>query len=288
VGDRQAQPDRLHRRASLLAIAAAALPTPAMAQGRLRTVGDRLTVTEPRLLPALGRSRRLRIYLPPSYASQPARRYPVIYFHDGQNLFDDTTSYAGEWGVDETLDDLAARHGFEAIAVGIDHGEQLRMQELNPWDQDHTRRGEGFAYLKALVESVKPAIDAGYRTRPEAAHTALVGSSMGGLISHAGLHRHAEVFGLGGVFSPSFWVSPLAVRALTDAEPLRSSQRVVVYAGGREGPGMVELARAYSDQLRGQPAAQDLLVRPEAEHNERAWRQVLPLALRFLFQLPAA
>lgn len=283
-----AQAAKVHRRAALLAIAAAALPAPAMAQARPRTVGDRLTITEPWPLPALGRSRRLRIYLPPSYATQATRRYPVIYCHDGQNLFDDASSYAGEWGVDETLDDLAARHGFEAIAVGIDHGEQLRMQELNPWDHDHTRRGEGFAYLKALVETVKPAIDAGYRTRPEAAHTALIGSSMGGLISHAGLHRHTGVFGLGGVFSPSFWVSPLAARALTAAEPLRSGQRVFVYAGGREGAGMVEMARGYSDQLRGQPAAQDLLIRPEAEHNERAWRQALPLALRFLFQLPAA
>jgi predicted alpha/beta superfamily hydrolase len=283
-----AQPAKVPRRAALLAIAAAALPAPAMALARPRTVGDRLTVTEPWSLPALGRSRRLRVYLPPSYATQAARRYPVIYCHDGQNLFDDATSYAGEWGVDEALDDLAARHGFEAIAVGIDHGEQLRMQELNPWDRDQTRRGEGFAYLQALVETVKPAIDAGYRTRPEPAHTALVGSSMGGLISHAGLHRHAGVFGLGGVFSPSFWVSPLAVRGLTEAEPLRSSQRVFVYAGGREGPGMVEMARVYSDQLRGQPAAHALLVWPEAEHNERAWRQALPLALRFLFQLPAA
>jgi predicted alpha/beta superfamily hydrolase len=273
------------RRTLLAAFAASLMTATAGAQSRPSTVGPRLIVTPPMHLPALGRSRQLRIYLPPSYAASQ-RRYPVIYLHDGQNLFDDATSFAGEWGVDETLDALAAQ-GFEAIAVGIDHAGQLRMRELNPWDQDHLGRGDGFAYLQDLVQTIKPAIDAQYRTRPEAAQTALMGSSMGGLISHAGVHRHSQTFGLAGIFSPSFWLSPLAVRSLTDAEPLRDGQRVFVYAGGQEGPGMVDMARMYDDSIGRQPAAHQLLVWPDGQHNEAAWRRVLPLALRYLFQLPA-
>mgnify|MGYP001157477786 CR=1 FL=1 len=278
----------IHRRAVLLGLVATAVPTMAVAQGRLHTVGDRLIVTEPLPLPTLRRSRRLRIYLPPSYATQSTRRYPVIYLHDGQSLFDEAIGFRNEeWGVDETLDGLAARHGFEAIAVGIDNDEQMRDLEYNPWDHDHLRRGDGFAYLEDLVTTIKPAIDAGYRTRPEAPHTALIGSSKGGLITHAGLHRHAQVFGLGAILSPAFWVSPLAVLSLSTAEPVRASQRVFVYSGGREELGNIdEICRMYGEQLAGQTDAREILIWPEAEHDVAVWRKVLPLALRFLYQLP--
>jgi predicted alpha/beta superfamily hydrolase len=97
-------------------------------------------LTERLALPGLNRERTLRLYLPPSYATHPDRRYPVIYMHDGQNLFDDASSNTGEWGVDETLNELAARTGFEAIVVGIDHGGDKRGNELIPWSHAPGRR----------------------------------------------------------------------------------------------------------------------------------------------------
>ncbi len=101
--------------ALLLLLAACAAEKPS-------TAGPTVAVLHPALeMPGLDRSRTLRLYLPPGYA-QGNRRYPVIYMHDGQNLFDDATAYAGEWGIDEALDELAARTGFEAIVVGIDDG----------------------------------------------------------------------------------------------------------------------------------------------------------------------
>src|SRR6185369_7256568 len=105
------------------------------------------------------------------------RRYPVIYMHDGQNLFDDATSYAGEWGVDETLNELARSHGFEAIVVGIDNGQDRRMTELNPWDNPRFGKAEGAAYMSFIVDVVKPYVDARYRTRSDAQSTAIIGSS---------------------------------------------------------------------------------------------------------------
>ena len=102
----------------LFALLAATADVAAQDAPRLHTVGDRLQVQLPPLrYPAFGDPRTLRIYLPPGYHAAGARRYPVIYFFDGQNLFDDATSYAGEWGVDETLDHLARQQGFAAIAV---------------------------------------------------------------------------------------------------------------------------------------------------------------------------
>jgi len=235
-------------------------------------------------MPGLGRQRVLRVYLPPSYATANARRYPVIYFHDGQNVFDDATSYAGEWGADELLDRLAADAGFEAIAVGIDNGGERRMRELNPWDHPRFGNGEGFDYLRFLVETVKPAIDRQFRSQPEAASTALIGSSMGGLITQAALHRHRGTFGLGGVFSPSFWIAPQAYD-LAANEPLLATQRVFVYAGGRESASMVEEARRMAELQRAQGAQLRFVEEPAAGHNEAAWRAVLPRALAFLFEL---
>jgi predicted alpha/beta superfamily hydrolase len=243
----------------------------------------RLIVTEPLPMPGLARTRRLRVYLPPGYAEQPERRYPVVYFHDGQNVFDAATSYAGEWGADELLDRLARQQGLSVIAVGIDNGLDKRMTELNPWDHERFGKGEGFAYLRFLVETVKPYVDQRWRSRPGAASTALIGSSMGGLISFAALHRHRDVFGLGGVLSPAFWVAQKPAQTLLESEPLHAHQRVCVYAGGRESPEMVPLARRMAELQRRQSDAVQFIEEPLAEHNEAAWRAVLPRVLAHLF-----
>jgi predicted alpha/beta superfamily hydrolase len=254
---------------------------------RPSTVGDpsRLLLLPPLAMPGLNRSRTVRVYLPPSYAQSGSRRYPVVYFHDGQNVFDAATSYAGEWGADEVLDALAARTGFEAIAVAIDHGGAQRTTELNPWGNARFGAGEGEAYLAFVMRVVKPAVDAQFRTQPARAHTAMVGSSLGGLITVAALHRYGREVGAGAVLSPALWIAP-EVFGLSDSQPLLPTTRVFLYAGGRESPAMVPDAERLRDQLR--PACQlQWLVNPEANHSEPAWRAVLPQALQHLFGLPA-
>lgn len=273
----------LHRRTLLASAAGASLAwaQPARSQPRQASVADtaRFVVTDPLPMPGLGRERRVRIYLPPSYAAESARRYPVVYFHDGQNVFDAATSYAGEWGADELLDELARERGFEAIAVGIDNGAERRMRELNPWNHERFGTGEGWAYLRFVVETVKPFVDQRYRTHPQAAHTALVGSSMGGLITHAALHRHRDVFGMGGVLSPAYWLALPFIERLTLDEPLHAKQRVFVYAGGKESADMVPNARKLAGRLAQQSGAVRFLEVPDAQHNEAAWRAVLPQVL---------
>src|ERR1700744_1269361 len=104
-------------------LAACTAPAPAAPPPRASTAGPGVHVLVQRLaMPGLGRERTLRLYLPPSYESAPDRRYPVIYMHDGQNLFDDATSYAGEWGVDETMDAFARTRGLRALRGGRGQG----------------------------------------------------------------------------------------------------------------------------------------------------------------------
>jgi len=242
---------------------------------------------QPLAMPGLDRERTLRVYVPPGYAASPQKRYPVLYMHDGQNLFDDATSYVGEWGIDETMDELTRTTGFEAIVVGIDHGNERRMAELDPWPSPgHFAAPEGEAYMAFVVDTVKPWIDAHYRTRPGREDTAILGSSMGGLISDYAIHRYPQVFSKAGVFSPSYWIANPAAYNYARAHPLPADARVYLYIGGREGDESIADATRMQAVLGSSPQALTLHVVPEAEHNEKAWRPEFARAVRWLFQLP--
>lgn len=220
------------------------------------TAGPQVSqLPQPLTIAGLNRPRVVRLYLPPSYAGAPQRRYPVIYMHDGQNLFDHATAYAGEWEVDETLNALAKSHGFEAIVVGIDNGGERRMNELLPWPHPRFPVAEGDAYLDFIVKTVKPLIDRDYRSQPEREHTAVIGSSMGGLISHYAIQRHPEVFSKAGVSSPSYWIAP---RMLENAriQALPADTRLYLYAGGRRAQRWSTPRAACTRSCRHTPASE--------------------------------
>lgn len=259
---------------------------PAMAAGPSTALGSVHVLPEPLDMPGLARRRTLRLCLPPSYEREPQRRYPVIYMHDGQNLFDAATSFAGEWGVDEAMQGLARSTGFEALVVGIDNGGEHRNTEMAPYDQDRLGRAEGRAYLDFITGTVKPFVDTHWRTRPGREDTALIGSSLGGLISHAALLWHGDVFGRYGLFSPSYWAAPQLFDETAQAR-LPTGTRVHLYCGGDEGGSMAGQTRHMHRRLSRQlpPEQLSLHIAPEAQHNEAAWRAELPGALRALFRL---
>ncbi|MEO6039149.1 MAG: alpha/beta hydrolase-fold protein, partial [Saprospiraceae bacterium] len=116
-------------------------------------------------IPQLNRSRRIWLYLPPDYAST-TKKYPVLYMQDAQNLFDASTSFSGEWEVDESLNDLHAQGDYGCIVVGIDNGGSHRLDEYSPWVNPDYGGGEGDEYLEFMVNTLKPYIDANYRTLP--------------------------------------------------------------------------------------------------------------------------
>lgn len=234
-------------------------------------------------IPGLDRQRAIRICLPPDY-EQSTTRYPVIYLHDGQNLFDAATGFAGEWEVDESLNRLAQTRSLAAIAVGIDNGGDHRLQELTGWDNPKYGKAEGAAYVDFIADVVKPYIDRHYRTLPDRGHTAIMGSSLGALISHYALMRRPDVFGSAGLFSPSYWYAPAS---FTDAtRPLAPGTRLYFYAGSDEDPDMVAnmLKMAAVLQDAGLPrAGMKIHVVAGARHNEAAWRAEFPRAVQWLF-----
>jgi predicted alpha/beta superfamily hydrolase len=238
----------------------------------------------PLIIPGLDRPRTIRVYLPPGYATSK-KRYPVLYMHDGQNLFDAATSYSGEWEVDETLNALAKSHGLELIVVGIDNGGEQRIHELNPWDNPKYGKGEGRQYMAFVVEVVKPYIDKNYRSKPDRANTAIMGSSMGGLISHYAVNEYPDVFSKVGIFSPAYWLAP-PVFDFAQGHALRPDVKVYFYAGGQEGDTMLPDMQRMVALVRAQKHAESnmvVVIDPQAKHNEAAWRDQFAKAVTWLF-----
>ena len=234
--------------------------------------------------PQLANRRELFVYLPPSYATSD-RRYPVLYMHDGQNLFDRAISFGEEWGVDRTMEE-ASRHGLEAIVVAIPNTGDHRLDEYSPF-RDSRRKGGGLGdrYLDFLVETVKPVVDRTFRTLPGRASTGIVGSSMGGLISLYGYFRSADVFGFAGVMSPALWFGDRAIFDFVEAAPFAPG-RIYLDVGTREGSAaLVDVARMRDLLVRkGYRPGRDMVyvVDEGAAHHEHAWGERLGRALEFL------
>lgn len=257
----------------------------ACAEGRPSTALPNVHVLPAMTMPGLDRQRTIRIYLPPGYETSKAR-YPVLYMHDGQNLFDDATSYIGEWGVDETMNELSKTQQLNLIVVGVDNGLDLRVRELNPWDNPEHGKGEGKLYVDFIVSVVKPYIDAHYRTKKDRAHTGIMGSSLGGLISHYAIYEYPNVFSKAGIFSPAYWYAPY-VFDYTASHPVPKDVRLYFYAGGKEHETMVPNMQRVVATLRkrGFPEKQlRVEVNPDAQHNETAWRAEFPRAVEWLFE----
>ncbi len=266
--------------------------------GKDHTVSGTVLVWKKLESKELDRARDISVYLPPSLANalsggrDPDRRYPVLYFMDGQNAFDDRTSYVGEWQADETLEDLA-RDGLEAIAVAIPNGHEARMDEYDPWrgrnafTKGRVSGGKGDAYLEWLVGSVKDLVDRSFPTRTEREATGIVGSSLGGLISLYALIGQPKVFGMAVSMSPAVrWHDFTLLRLIEEGRMPKS--RIHIDMGTHEWSGAVEDLRQLRDVLIGcgWQEGRDLQYVEErnAWHRESAWARRLPDALRFVMR----
>ena len=258
---------------------------------RKSTMSRSVTVIPSFDAPELGGSRRVWVYLPPDYATSN-KRYPVLYMHDGQNVFDDATSFAGEWGVDETLDSLHAAGDRGIIVIAVDHGGQQRINEYSPWPM-RFGAGKGEAYVDFLVKTLKPWADKTYRTLADRTHTGVAGSSMGGLISFYAALKHPDVFSKAGIFSPAFWIAPKAYEMAANAPAPRRDTRFFILSGALEvaageQPGiykrdqerMVETLMA-----RGYHTGKTLTasIAPDGKHSEWFWRREFAAAYQWLF-----
>jgi predicted alpha/beta superfamily hydrolase len=255
--------------------------------GKAHTIVGTVKVLEAVRCAERANERDLQVYLPPSY-DQEKKRYPVLYMQDGQNLFDEATSFSAEWRVDESMEQLS-KVGVEAIVVGIPNMARERCDEYSPFPDPLVGGGYGEAYLACLVGTMKPLVDRQFRTRPDRAHTGIMGSSMGGLISLYAFFRYPGVFGFAGAMSPALWFSQRAI--FSHLETVTAAPgRIYLDVGTEEGETVVEDARRMHALLlaKGYRRSESLLyVEDEgAGHNEAAWSQRLRTALYFLIPGP--
>jgi predicted alpha/beta superfamily hydrolase len=233
-------------------------------------------------IPQLNRYRRIWIYLPVSYATS-GKKYPVLYMHDGQNVFDDSTSFSGEWGVDETLDTLEIKTK-EVIVVAIDNGGDKRINEYSPYNMDRFGKGEGDLYVDFLVQTLMPYINRNYRTKKYGKNTYVAGSSMGGLISFYAILKYPKLFDGAGVFSPAFWIVPQLKEVIaTKAKKVKG--KIYFYGGKQEGETMIpDMLSVFQQMNKYSKAKMTTVIRSEGKHNEATWRQEFPLFFKWMMQ----
>jgi len=231
----------------------------------------------------------LIVFRPPGYDADPARRYPVLYLHDGQNVFDQATSVGQEWRVDETAMGLITAGSVEPlIIVGIYNTGEHRIEEYTPTpDPEKKHGGKADLYGRMLVEEIKPFIDREYRTRPDAGSTGLGGSSLGGLLTmHLGL-RYPGVFTRLAALSPSVWWDNKVIVREVNELPSKLPLKVWLDAGTGEGEKVVTDARELKDALvkKGWVEGQDLgyMEAEGGQHNEASWAGRVDSVLEFLF-----
>lgn len=225
-------------------------------------------------IPQLDRHRRIWIYLPENYTTSK-KTYPVLYMHDGQNIFDDATSGFGEWGVDEALDSLGAKHK-EIIVVAIDNGADKRLNEYSPYNMEKYGKGEGDQYVDFLVQTLKPYIDQHYRTKKDEKNTFIAGSSMGGLISFYAMLKYPKIFGGAGVFSPAFWITP-QLKYINPEQAKKVKGKIYFYAGQQESESMVpDMLNVFEQMRKYSKATMQTVIRAEGKHNEPTWREEFP------------
>ena len=268
----------------------------------------------------LNTARTVRIYLPPSYRLEPSRRYPVLYLHDGQNVFSSVGTNAcfgwGSWELDKTVDALClARKMQEVILVAVDNTAARYADYCGRHGASDTKGNTEFEnYTDFLVRELKPRIDSEYRTRPEPTNTGVMGSSMGGICSLVLTWEHPEVFGRAASLSGAFQVEQTnflnhvlrPYRGRPKPTRLYLDSGVVDFTGGDDGR---NLTAAIVEEFERIGWGKDLmhfidakpLTLPELEkaglrrdkwaeartsqHNEFYWRLRVWRALVFLFPI---
>ena len=241
----------------------------------------------------LGNTRGIYVYLPPTYLENTLASMPVVYMHDGQNLFDPAASFDGQtWQVPQAMD-AAAMSGddsAEAIVVGASTTPLTASPSTrrSPTRRQSPSGGDGDAYLQMIVEELKPHVDQTLRTIPDRDHTTMIGSSLGGLITaYAGV-THADVFGQVGALSPSTWWDSDWLLGDVGKTPASPRPLRVYVDSGNAGPSRDDvtqtrkLAAEYRTLGYKEGTTLDYLVQNGGQHSETYWAERLPGTLAFL------
>lgn len=239
--------------------------------------------------PQLETQKKIWVYLPKDYQISN-NSYPVIYMHDAQNLFDDKTSFVGEWKVDEYLDTLDKN---ESIIIGIEHGNEKRIEELTPYPNEKYGGGKGDDYLNFIIKTLKPYVDSNYRTLSIKEDTSIWGSSLGGLISLYAVIKYPETFGKAGIFSIAIWINKNDMFELVKNSEIDPEKKFYFLVGSEEGETMEDASAMVSDQHEMVQLLKDKgiingniidKVIPNGHHNETLWSTNFPEAYQWLIK----
>jgi predicted alpha/beta superfamily hydrolase len=232
----------------------------------------------------LPKNRDVIVWLPPGYDSEPARRYPVLYMHDGGSVF-------VLWRIDETAKSLIASRQIEPLIIVMVYNggtEEDRFDEYTPGrDPNFRHGGKADSYGRMIVEELKPFIDSEYRTLTDAANTGVGGASLGGIVSlHLGL-KYPTVFGKLAVMSPSVWWSNKLIVRNVRALKSKPALRIWLDIGTKEGSGVVDDAKELRNALvkKGWALESDLTYfeAKGGSHNEESFAQRAEPMLKYLF-----
>lgn len=245
-------------------------------------------------IPTEQKERTLRILLPDDYENS-TKSYPVLYMHDGQNLFEDHTSYTKQsWQIKQTLDRLGI---VDLIVVGIDNSD-LRLFEYSPWKCSPDVKkmtkievgGLGDIYATWLTTFVKPYIDNHYRTLNDQEHTMIAGSSMGAYISVYIACKYPQVYQTIGCFSLASWFNELAFLSYIDESDIALNQRYFISIGNQESSDKstphfnqiyLDNSRRLKKKLESKGIKHILYIETDDIHHERAWQKVFPKFIQF-------
>ena len=232
--------------------------------------------------PQLQTKKKVWVYLPLNY-EKSTQKYPVIYMHDAQNLFDKDTSFGDEWKIDETLDSLKAK----VIVIGIEHGNEKRFEEMTPYKNEKRGGGKADAYLEFIVKTLKPQIDSTYRTKTNAHNTCIWGSSLGGLVSFYAVLKYPDVFGKVGCFSPAFWINKEEIFQKMENTP-KFNTKIYLLCGDNENKenmvaNMEEMETLINSKRCECKMLNKTVIIKDGEHNEKLWRNAFAKAYLWLF-----
>jgi len=235
-------------------------------------------------IPQLNRKRKIWALLPHDY-DLSGESYPVLYLQDAQNLFNEKAEF-GNWEIDKKLAVMAEYKIGKIIVIAIEHAEKDRIKEYNV-GKTVLGSGQGKQYIRFVTDTLKPFVDANFRTRPEREFTGIGGSSMGGLVSIFSGLMYPEVYGKLMIFSPSLWVVP-KMNINTDFNDEGQDTRIYLYAGGDESATMIQHVRQFKEKMLKSDFASDamkikLSINKEGKHSEIYWSDEFPKAIEWLF-----
>lgn len=236
-------------------------------------------------IPALSgeKERRAYIYLPATYQSEPERRYPVMYMFDGHNVFfDSDATYGKSWGMEKYMS--KSEKQLIIVAVECNHEGNSRLVEYSPFDSETATlgaiKGKGRAYMTWLIKTLKPYIDANYRTLTDRKNTLICGSSMGGLMALYGATAFNHVFQRAACLSPSLWINSGKVLEMIAKSNIRRDTCIYMDYGSEEMFNHVDNAEAListSHLLLTKRVNLAFRIVPGGTHSESSWEQQIPI-----------